>query len=183
MASLDPVYCPKCKLGFAPVTIFCPSCDIELVPQDELGSFDEIIEPDLDVSSLHLVRTERVDWIQYLLEKLAEAEIGFRVVPHSQSGQVSVYVSQQDRETAGRIDHEVYKIEVQGADEVRYAKDLPFDSCPACGAKLEKTEKECRACGLVMLGRGWRCTNCEGELEGDEDTCPYCGEDINWDET
>ena len=181
MLNLNPVFCPKCKLGFSPATVSCPSCGLELVPEEEIAA-DDNIESEIDVSDLILLRTEQVHWIQNLVDRLGETEIPFRVLSHNVGGAVSVYVRNEDLERARRIDHEVYKLEVQGTEELRYSRDLEFGSCPACGASLEKLEKECRSCGLIMSGRGWRCTNCQGELEGDEEVCSHCGEEINWDE-
>ena len=28
--------------------------------------------------------------------------------------------------------------------------DIPYDSCPACGAKLVADDRECKSCGLLM---------------------------------
>jgi len=180
--NLNPVYCPKCKLGFSPATVSCPSCGVELVAEEQLAAADYNIKPEIDVSDLILLRTHQVDWIRNLVDRLAETEIPFRVLSHNVGGTVSVYVRNEDFERARSIDHEVYKLEVQGTEELHYLRDLDFGSCPACGASLEKLEKECRSCGLIMSGRGWRCTNCQGELEGDEEACPHCGEEVNWDE-
>jgi hypothetical protein len=162
--------------------MLCPSCGIELLSGEELDSPDGSPEPKADISDLHLLRTERVDWIKNLIDKLADAEIPFRVLPHHQGGTASVYVRDEDREKARRIDHVVYQSEVHGTEAVRYTKDLQFESCPACGAPLGEAAQECRSCGLIMSGRGWQCDKCHGELEGSEEACPYCGETINWDD-
>ena len=158
--SLNPVFCPKCQLGFSPATVSCPSCGLELVAEEEIAGADDNIEAEIDVSDLLLLRTDQVDWIRNLVDRLAETEIPFRVLSHNVGGTVSVYVRSEDFERAQRIDHEVYKSEVQGTEELRYPRDLEFGSCPACGAALEKLEKECRSCGLILSGRGWRCNNC-----------------------
>lgn len=182
MTDLNPVYCPKCRLGFSPATIACPSCGIKLLSGEELDGTDDSLEPEVDLSNFYLLRTERIDWIKNLIDKLAEAEIPFRVVAHNQGGTASVFVIDDDREKARRIDHGVYQSQVYGTEAVRYTKDLQFESCPACGASLAEAAQECRSCGLIMSGRGWQCDKCHGELEGDEEACPYCGETINWDD-
>jgi predicted amidophosphoribosyltransferase len=181
MRSLNPVYCPKCKLGFSPATVLCPSCGIELVADEELDVADETADPETDVSDLDLLRTADVAWVRNLVEKLAEAEIPFRLLPDKAGAGVSVCVRGEDFEMARRIDHEVYKSEVHGTEAVRASQDLDFGSCPACGASLGALDKECRSCGLMMSGRGWRCANCQGELEGEEEVCPHCEEEVNWD--
>jgi RNA polymerase subunit RPABC4/transcription elongation factor Spt4 len=180
--NLNPVYCPKCKLGFSPATVSCPSCGVELVAEEELAGADDNIEPEIDVSDLILLRTDQVDWIRNLVDRLAETEIRFRVLSYNVGGTVSVYVRNEDFERARRVDHEIYELEVHGTEEIRYTKDLQFGSCPACGAALYEVDQECKSCGLIMSGRGWRGVNCQGNLEGDEEVCPHCGEDVNWDE-
>ena len=74
MLNLDPVFCPKCKLGFSPATASCPSCGVELASEEELSSVEEDVGPELDVSDLILLRTEQVHWIQNLVARLAETE-------------------------------------------------------------------------------------------------------------
>lgn len=181
MESLDPVYCPKCKLGFSPQTRLCPSCGIALVLKADLDAATDTADSETDVSDLNRLRTCDFSWGENLLGKLTESGISFRALPQLGSGMISIYVADEFLDEARRIDHAVFQAQVPGTESVQYAKDLSFGACPACGAALGEHDKECRSCGLVMSGSGWICTSCQGELEGEEAHCSHCGEKVNWD--
>ena len=181
MENVAPVFCPKCKLGFSPETIDCPSCGIELVEENELERDTGEAELESDVSGLNLLRECAASWSEKLLAALSEEDVPFRALPQIGSGMISIYVADEHLELARRIDHLVFQSEVADAASVPYAKDLKFGDCPACGATLGELDRECLSCGLVMSGSGWICTSCQGMLEGEETECPHCGVKVNWD--
>ena len=181
MENVNPVFCPKCKLGFSPETFVCPSCGIELVEEGEFDRDAGEAEPGSEVSGLNLLRVCDSSWSEKLLEALSAENVPFRSVPQIGSSMMSIYVADEYLELAQRIDHMVFQSQVPDAVSVPYAKDLKFGVCPACGASLGELDRDCASCGLVMSGRGWVCTSCKGALEGEEDECPHCGEKVNWD--
>src|SRR5512135_3141376 len=137
MANFDSVYCPKCKVGFAPGIAVCPFCNIPLTSErdveveEESGETPEPVIIEDDLSSLKELRTAGVDWIHHLQDKLAEAGIPHRIEqsdPPSMS--FSVYVRPQDLPRAKDIDEKVFAVEVPDSDGMPHVEDLDFSSCP-----------------------------------------------------
>lgn len=181
MKNLEPVYCPRCKLGFAPGTRFCPSCKIAFSPKDEeFGVPAEPVNLQEDVAILALLRTETAAWIRRLQKNLDDAGIPHRTtVAERRFHLLSLYVRPADFEEASRIDHEVYKLEVPGTEEVKHTADLDFTACPGCGDFLEDRDRECRSCGLRMAGKERRCLRCDEELEDEHERCARCGTKVS----
>ncbi|MDH3445907.1 MAG: zinc ribbon domain-containing protein [Deltaproteobacteria bacterium] len=177
MHNLDPIYCPKCKLGFAPDTRFCPGCKIELSSKSKnYGDTEGPVDIEDNVAALALLRIEGAAWIRRLQEGLDNAGIRYRAIATEQeSHRLSLYVRREDFQRASRIDHEVYKLEVPGTAELRHTGDLDFAVCPGCGDALGERDRECRSCGLRMAGAELRCSNCDEVLDREYRNCPYCG--------
>ncbi len=181
MKNLDPVYCPKCKLGFAPDIRICPSCKIALSPKDEeFGVTAEPANLQEDVAILALLRTEGAAWIRRLQEMLDAAGILHRtIVTERRFHLLSLYVRHEDLEVASRIDHELYRLEVPGTEEVQPTADLDFTVCPGCGNYLEDRDRECGSCGLRMAPAERRCLRCDEELADGHPWCPRCGTKVS----
>jgi len=182
MVNLDPVVCPKCKVGFAPGTVLCPICKVRLVSGSE--SREALAPPVLtvDSSSLEELRTASSDWIRHLQDKLTHEEIPHRTELSDRREMIfSVYVRPEDLPRAKNIDQEVFASEVPGSKEMALVEDVDFSSCPGCGNRLGDRDRECSGCGLVLFPtEGWRCRNCNGTVEVDIDICPHCGAGIDW---
>lgn len=177
MEDTDPLFCPQCKIGFAPNTASCPVCKIALVSKDELSEDRAPVTLQDDLSSLAQLRTEIIAWVRHLEEKLAEAGIPYRT-EMSDHGYpyLSVYVRPEDFPRAKRIDHEVFLMEVPGAEELPPVENLDFRSCPGCGKQIGESDRECSGCGLVLVpGEHWGCRHCNRVVEVSLDVCPNCG--------
>jgi len=184
MVNFDPIYCPQCKLGFAPETELCPSCKIALVPADELEELEMPFPFQDDLANFEQLRVATAGWIQHLQEKLEEAEISYRTkTTNYDRTLLAVYVRPEDLKRAKKIDHEVFAAEVPGSGDVLPVEKLDFWSCPACGHQLAENDQKCGECGLALFPtEGWTCSSCKGEIEVDMKVCPHCGESIEWDE-
>ncbi len=186
MADYDSVYCPKCRVGFAPNTAICPICKIPLASVEELGDDPgKIPEPvivDDDLSSLQKLRAADVGWIHHLQDKLAETGIPHRIEPSDPLRMLfSVYVRPEDLSRAKNIDEKVFAVEVPDSEGMPPVEDLDFSSCPGCGNRLGEQDTQCRSCGLVLLPtEGRRCRDCHEEVEFKVAVCPRCGADIDW---
>lgn len=177
MANSDPVFCPQCKIGFAPDTALCPICKVALVCRDDLSETPTPVVLQDDLSSLQELRTATVDWIRHLEEKLAQAGIPYRT-ELSEHGYpyLSLYVRPEDVPRAKDIDHEVFTLEVPGTDGLPRVEDLDFWSCPACGNRLGQSDRECSGCGLVLVPTEyWGCGSCNRVVEVSLEVCPNCG--------
>jgi len=185
MAEYDSVFCPKCKVGFAPDTAICPICKIPLTPEEEFEDEpDEFPEPvliDDDLSSLKELRTADVSWIHHLQDKLAEAGIPHRIEQlHPPRMLFSVYVRPEDLPQAKDIDEKVFAVEVPDSEEMPDVEDLDFSSCPACGNRLGENDLKCSSCGLDLSPTAhWKCSNCGEVIEINVAVCPHCGYDID----
>ena len=188
MADLDSVVCPRCKVGFAPDTAICPICKIPLVSQDEFedepGETPEPVILDHDLSSLEALRTAGVDWVHHLQGKLAEVGIPHRIeLSDPRHRFFSVYVRPGDLPRAKDIDGRVFAAEVPESEGMPHVEDLDFSSCPGCGNRLGEKDLKCSSCGLVLFPTdGWRCRNCDEEVEFEVAVCPHCGCGIDWSE-
>jgi RNA polymerase subunit RPABC4/transcription elongation factor Spt4 len=188
MADFDSVLCPKCKVGFSPDTEVCPICKIPLVSKDEFedepGETPAPVILEDDLSSLKELRTADVGWIHHLQDKLAEARIPHYIEQFTPRRMLfSVYVRPEDLLRAKDIDEKVFAVEVPDGEGIPHAEDLDFSSCPGCGNRLGENDLKCSNCGLVLLPtEGWRCTNCDEELEFEVAVCPHCGCGLNWSE-
>ncbi len=189
MADIQEVFCPRCKVGFAPDTVVCPICKSSLVSEDVAeDELDETPAPVIltdDLSSLEGVRTADLDWIHHLQDKLAEAGIPHRVElvdPSSRRQKYfAVYVRPEDFPRAREIDAKVFGTEVPDAEGMPRVEELDFWSCPACGNRLGEKDLKCSSCGLVLFPtEGWRCKNCNGAVEVNVPVCPHCGSQIDW---
>src|SRR3989304_5068707 len=152
MADSDSVFCPKCKVGFAPDTAICPICKIPLTYEDDFEDEpSETPEPvilDDDLSSLKELRTAGVGWIHHLQDKLAEAGIPHRIEQsHPPRMLFSVYVRPEDLPTAKHTDERVFAVEVPDSEGMPYVEDLDFSSCPGCGNWLGQNDLKCDSCG------------------------------------
>jgi RNA polymerase subunit RPABC4/transcription elongation factor Spt4 len=181
MADSDSVFCPNCKVGFAPDTATCPICKIPLTSEDDFGDESaEILEPvilDDDISFLKELRTADVDWIHHLQDRLAEAGIPHRIEqPHPPRMLFSVYVRPEDLPTAKDIDEKVFAVEVPDSQGIPDVEDLDFSSCPGCGNRLGENDLRCSSCGLDLSPTDhWRCSNCDEVIEASVAVCPHCG--------
>jgi len=184
MADYDSVFCPKCKVGFAPDTAICPICKIPLASEDESGETPEPVILDDDLSSLEKLRTAGVDWIHHLQDKLAEAGIPHRIEQSDPPRRFfSVYVRPEDLPRAKDIDDKVFAVEVPGSEGMPHVEDLDFWSCPGCGNRLGEKDLKCSSCGLVLSPTDrWSCSNCDEVVEAKVAVCPYCGCGIDWSE-
>jgi RNA polymerase subunit RPABC4/transcription elongation factor Spt4 len=188
MPDYDSVFCPKCKAGFSPDTAVCPICKVPLTSEDDFEDEpDETPEPviiDDELSSLKELRTAGVDWIHHLQDKLAEAAIPHRIEQsHPPRMVFSVYVRPEDLPRAKDIDDKVFAAEVPDSEGMPHVEDLDFSSCPACGNRLGEKDLKCSSCGLVLFPtEGWRCNNCDEEVEFKVAVCPHCGSRIDWSE-
>ena len=186
MADYDSVFCPKCKVGFAPDTAICPICKIPLTSEDEFEDEpSEIPKPmiiDDDISSLKELRTADVSWIHHLQDKLAESAIPHRIEQSDPPGMLfSVFVRPEDLDRAKDIDDKVFAQEVPDTEGMPHVEDLDFSSCPACGNRLGENDLKCTSCGLVLFPtNGWRCRNCDEEIDLKVAECPRCGSKIDW---
>jgi hypothetical protein len=188
MAVLNSVFCPKCNVGFAPDIAICPICKIPLTSEDDFKNEPiETPEPvilDDDLSSLKQLRTADVDWIYHLQAKLAEAGIPHRIELSDPPRKFfSVYVRPDDLRRAKDIDDEVFTLEVPESEGTPHLEDLDFSSCPGCGNRLGEKDLKCSSCGLVLVPtEGWRCSNCDEEVEFKLAVCPHCRCGIDWSE-
>ena len=188
MADYDSVFCPKCKVGFAPGIAVCPFCTIPLTSErdveveDEAGEIPEPVILDDGMSSLTELRTAGVDWIHHLQDKLAEAGIPHRIEQfHPPRMLFSVYVRPADLPAAKDIDEKVFAVEVPDSEGMPHVEDLDFSSCPGCGNRLGENDLKCSSCGLDLSPtEHWRCSNCDEELAYEVAACPHCGCDIEW---
>ncbi len=186
MVDIHEVFCPRCKVGFAPDTVVCPICKSSLVAEDVAeDELDQTPAPVIltdDLSSLEGLRTADLDWIHHLQDKLAEAGIPHRIelsVPLRKL--FSVYVRPEDHPRAREIDASVFGEEVPDAEGMPSIEELDFWSCPACGNRLGEKDLECSSCGLVLFPtEGCRCSNCNRSIEINVSVCPHCGYEINW---
>jgi len=186
VADYNSVFCPKCKVGFAPGIVVCPFCNIPLISEDDFedepGEIPEPVIIEDDISSLKELRTAGVDWIHHLEDKLAEAGIPHRIEqsdPPSMS--FSVYVRPEDLPRAKDIDEKVFAVEVPDSEGMPHVEDLDFSFCPGCGNRLGENDIKCGSCGLVLFPtEGWRCNNCDEEIEFKAAVCPHCGDSIDW---
>jgi hypothetical protein len=188
MADSDSVFCPQCKVGFAPDTAICPICKIPLVSEDEFeaepGEIPEPVILEDDLSSLKELRTADVNWIHHLQNKLAEAGIPHRIeLSDPLHGFFAVYVRPDDLPRAKDIDDKVFEVEVPGSEGMPQVENLDFWSCPGCGNRLGENDLKCSSCGLVLFPtEGWRCGYCNKEVEFEVPVCPHCGCGIDWSE-
>jgi len=189
MADYDSVFCPKCRVGFAPDTAICPVCKIPLTSEqdfeDEPGEVPEPVILEDDISSLKELRRADVGWIHHLQDKLAEAGIPHRIEQSLPRRMLfSVYVRPEDLPAAKDIDGEVLAEEIPDSAGMLPVEDLDFSSCPGCGNRLGEKDLKCGSCGLVLLPtEGWRCDNCNEEIEFEVAVCPHCGSIIDWSKT
>ncbi len=189
MADFDSVFCPKCKVGFAPDTAICPICKVSLFSEDEFEDEpEEIPEPillDDDLSSLKELRQADVAWIHHLQDKLAEAGIPHRIEqfdpPHMF---FSIYVLPDDLPRAKDIDQKVFAEEVPDTEGMPHVEDLDFSACPGCGNRLGENDLTCSSCGLDLSPTDRRkCSNCDEVIEGNAEVCPYCGSECDQSKT
>jgi len=189
MADYDSVFCPKCRVGFAPDTAICPVCKIPLTSEqdfeDEPGEVPEPVILEDDISSLKELRRADVGWIHHLQDKLAEAGIPHRIEQSLPRRMLfSVYVRPEDLPAAKDIDGKVLAAEIPDSAGRLPVEDLDFSSCPGCGNRLGEKDLKCGSCGLVLLPtEGWRCKNCNEEIEFEVAVCPHCGSIIDWSKT
>lgn len=185
MADYDSVFCPKCKVGFAPDTAICPICKIPLTSEeefeDEPGEIPEPVILDDDLPLLKELRTAEVDWIHHLQDNLAEAGIPHRIEQSRPPRMLfSVYVRSEDLPAAKDIDEKVFAVEVPGSEGMPHVEDLDFSSCPACGNRLGENELKCSSCGLDLSPTDdWKCSNCDQVIDANVKVCPHCGYDID----
>ncbi len=188
MADYDSVFCPKCKVGFAPETAICPICHVPLASEgdfeDDPGEIPEPVILDDDLSSLKELRTADVTWTHHLQDKLAEAKIPHRIEqsdpPHMT---FSVFVRDEDRPRAREIDDEVFADEVPDSEGMPHMENLDFSSCPGCGSRLGENDLKCSSCGLILSPtEGWTCSQCNEEVEFKVAVCPHCGAELDWSE-
>ena len=188
MADFDSVFCPKCKVGFAPGIRVCPFCKIPLASKQMIEEEpDDIPEPlilDDDISSLIELRTADVGWIHHLQDKLAEARIPHCIEQSAPRRMLfSVYVRPEDLPRAKDIDGKVYAVEVPDGEQMPHTEDLDFSSCPGCGNRLGENDLKCSSCGLDLSPTNrWKCSNCDEVIEVNVAVCPHCGCDMNWSE-
>jgi RNA polymerase subunit RPABC4/transcription elongation factor Spt4 len=186
MADSDSVFCPKCKVGFAPDTTICPICKIPLASEDEFedepGEIPEPVMIDDDLSSLKELRTADPAWIYHLQDKLAEAGIPHRIEQSEPPSMLfSVYVRPKDLPSAKDIDKKVFAIEVPDSGGMTHVEDLDFSLCPGCGNRLGENDLKCSSCGLDLSPTDhWRCSNCDEVIEAKVAVCPHCGYGIDW---
>jgi len=186
MVDYDSVFCPKCKVGFAPDTAVCPICKIRLTPEeefeDEPGEIPEPVIIDDDVSSLKELRTADPSWIHHLQDKLALVGIPHRIEQFDPPSMLfSVYVRPEDLPAARDIDDKVFAEEVPDSEEMPHVEDLDFSSCPGCGNRLGENDLKCSNCGLDLSPtEHWKCSNCDEEVEMNVAVCPRCGSEIDW---
>ncbi len=183
MGDLYEVVCPNCKIGFAPNTRICPICNIPLISKihEQRAGSEPIIVKDA-LSSLQKLRTEGVNWIHHLQERLAEAGIPYRTeLSDSRRRLFSVYVRSEDVVRAREVDDEVFQDEVPESEGIPPVQDIDFSVCPGCGKELAEYELKCSSCGLDLSpSKEWRCKHCNGVLEPAVTNCPHCGSDIDW---
>ncbi|HUL29649.1 MAG TPA: zinc ribbon domain-containing protein [Thermodesulfobacteriota bacterium] len=184
MADYDSVYCPKCKVGFAPDTAICPICKVPLTSEDEFEDEDrEIPEPVIiedDLSSLKKLRTADPAWIHRLQDRLAVAAIPHRIEQYDPPGMsFSIYVRPGDFSLAKDIDERVFAAEVPDGEGMPHIEDLDYSSCPGCGSWLGENDLKCSSCGLNLspIDRR-RCPGCDEVIEANVTVCPYCGYEI-----
>lgn len=190
MSDYNSVFCPKCKVGFAPGIVVCPFCNIPLTSErdveveDELGEIPEPVILDDDISSLKELRAADVSWIHHLQDKLAEAGIPHRIEQsHPPRMLFSVYVRPEDLPQAKDIDEKVFAAEVPDSEGMPHVEDLDFSSCPGCGNRLGENDLKCSSCGLHLSPtEHWKCSNCNEEVAYEVAVCPHCGCDIEWSE-
>jgi RNA polymerase subunit RPABC4/transcription elongation factor Spt4 len=188
MADFDSVFCPQCKVGFAPDTVICPICKIPLVSEDEFedepGETPEPVILEDDSSSLKELRTADVGWIHHLQDKLAEAGIPHRIEQSDPPSMLfSVYVRPEDLPQAKDIDKKLFAVEVPEGREMPHVEDLDFSSCPGCGNRLGEKDLKCSSCGLDLSPADrWRCSDCNEVIEVNVPVCPHCGCGIDWSE-
>lgn len=182
MGDLQPAVCPKCKIGFAPDTVVCPICKVELTSGDEPSAAPAPVVLQDDLSSLEELRTAAADWIGHLEDKLAQARIPYRtVLVDPVYKQLSVYVRPDDLPKAKDIDHEVFTLEVPGTEGIPRPEAIDFSTCPGCGSRLGERDQVCSECGLALFpSEGWTCRNCNGPVEVNVEVCPHCGARIDW---
>jgi hypothetical protein len=190
MADYNSVFCPKCKVGFAPGITLCPFCNIPLTSErdvefeDESGEIPEPVILDDDISSLKELRAADVSWIHHLQDKLAEVGIPHRIEqtdpPHML---FSVYVRDEDLPRAKDVDDKVFAMEVPDSEEMPHVEDLDFSSCPGCGNRLGENDLKCNSCGLHLSpAEHWKCSNCNEEVAYEVAVCPHCGCNVEWSE-
>ncbi len=186
MADFDSAVCPKCKVGFAPDTATCPICKTPLTSEDDLEDEPaEMPEPvilDDDLSFLKELRTADAGWVHHLQDRLAEVRIPHRIEQSDPLRMLfSVYVRPQDLPLAKDIDKKVFAAEVPDGEGMLHIEDLDFSSCPGCGNRLGENDLKCSSCGLALFApEGWRCGNCDEEVEANLTACPHCGCGIDW---
>jgi hypothetical protein len=186
MSDFNSVFCPQCKVGFAPGIAVCPFCNIPLVSEGEFeeepGETPEPIILDDDISSLKELRTAGIDWIHHLQDKLAEVKIPHCIEqsdpPHMS---FTLYVRPEDLSRAKDIDDMVFAVEMPGVEEIPRVEELDFWSCPGCGNRLGENDLTCSSCGLDLSPTDrWRCSHCNEDVEFEVAVCPHCGCDIDW---
>jgi RNA polymerase subunit RPABC4/transcription elongation factor Spt4 len=180
--NFEGVICPQCNVGFAPDTARCPICKGFLVPKDEYKATPDPIVLHDDLSSLVKLRTDGVDWITHLQDKLAEASIPHRTVPSDPPRirmSFSIYVRPEDLPRAKAIDDEVFAKEVPESEGMHHVEDLDFWSCPACGNRLGEKDLTCSSCGLALSAPEVQfCGTCNMLLAPDIAKCPRCGSNV-----
>jgi hypothetical protein len=185
MADYNSVFCPKCKVGFAPGIAVCPFCNIPLTSErdveDELGETPEPVIIDDDLSSLKELRAADVSWMHHLQDKLSEAGIPHRIEQTDPPRMLfSVYVRDEDLPRAKDIDEKVFAVEVPDSEGMPHVEDLDFSSCPGCGHRLGENDLKCNSCGLDLSpAEHWECGNCGEAIEINVAVCPHCGYDID----
>jgi len=185
VADYNSVFCPKCKVGFAPGIVVCPFCNIPLTSERDVEDEpSEIPEPVIlgdDLSSLKELRTAGVGWIHHLQDKLAEAGIPHRIEQsHPPRMLFSVYVRPEDLPRAKDIDEKVFAVEVPDSEGMPHIEDLDFSSCPGCGNRLGENDLKCSSCGLDLSPtEHWKCSHCDEVIEINVAVCPHCGYDVD----
>ena len=154
--TLPPKQCPECHEEYVHTVQVCAECGVALILAGEPIPIREMPP----ASELLRVRTATVSWARSFSELLAEAGIEHRVElegdpvrvaggPHD-AQLCSVFVREEDREDAVRLDAEHLRSQIPDVPEDFSGSAAADDRCPACGEPADLGEPECPGCGLAF---------------------------------
>jgi RNA polymerase subunit RPABC4/transcription elongation factor Spt4 len=182
---LESRHCSQCLVGYAPTTRICPTCNVPLVSEAELG--DRAIRVPEGSSAVptaelvHIPVTGEIPHVQAVSDELLRAGISHRIGPPPgvQGGTetFAVFVRREDLARAIELEQRLLR---------RSLPDIPTDfdpsshsasACPACGESVNEAELECASCGLTLGPPATRffCPDCGAAAEEDATECPGCG--------
>jgi len=154
-------FCPVCLCEYREGFTRCNTCDVELVDhlEEEMDLSEESIQKALEGSELVSITRGELEVVKETRDLLSSRRVASLIVdddktktPPGMPPRVSLVVSKDDVEKAAKILGDKFQSMVEEEGHAGN-KELSYDTCPGCGAKVAETAEECPECGL-FVGKG-----------------------------